>query len=32
MQEFVTELQENVLATLEDTERIAQVNTKSKDL
>ena len=32
MQEFVTALQENVHATLEDTERIAQVNTKSKDL
>ena len=32
MQEFVTALQEIVHATLEDTERIAQVNTKSKDL
>ena len=32
MQEFVTALQENVLVTLEETERIAQVNTKSKDL
>ena len=32
MQEFVTALQENVHVTLEDTERIAQVNTKSKDL
>ena len=32
MQEFVTALQENVYVTLEDTERIAQVNTKSKDL
>ena len=32
MQEFVTALQENVHVTLEDTERIAHVNTKSKDL
>ena len=32
MQEFVTALQDNVLVTLEETERIAQVNTKSKDL
>ena len=32
MQEFVTALQENVHATLEDMERIAHVNTKSKDL
>ena len=32
MQEFVTALQEIVHAILEDTERIAQVNTKSKDL
>ena len=32
MQEFVTALLENVHATLEDTERIAQVNAKSKDL
>ena len=31
MQEFVTALQEIVHATLEDMERIAQVNTKSKD-
>ena len=32
MQEFVTALQEIVHVTLEDTERIVQVNTKSKDL
>ena len=32
MQEFVTALRDNVHATLEDTARIAQVNTKSKDL
>ena len=32
MQEFVTALQENVHVTLEDTERIAHVNTKSNDL
>ena len=32
MQEFVIALQEIVHATLEDTERIAQVKTKSKDL
>ena len=32
MQEFVIALQEIVHVTLEDTERIAQVKTKSKDL
>ena len=32
MQEFVTALQEIVHVTLEDTERIAHVNTKSNDL
>ena len=31
MQEFVIPAQENVLVILEDTDRIAQVNTKSKD-
>ena len=32
MQEFVTALQENVHVTLEDTEEIAHVNTRSNDL